>query len=256
MPSSAPGRERRREDDAVAHDEDVLAGALGHEPVRGEHDRLVVAALERLDLRQRRVHVVAGRLRRRRHRVVIVAGPGRDLHPDPLLHRVVAQVGAPGPAGNRHVHRARERVQPHLAVAVVRDRPDVARRQPGRCDGVLRGLDELLHRVGDLHADDLGAAEEPLDVVGEPEHRRTLRSLVRTDPLEHPGAVVERVRQHVDAGVLPVDEIAVHPDLGRGRDGHGRSLEVGRRALERYCAIPSRSTRGRSAPIVNPGGRR
>ena len=48
--------------------------------------------------------------------------------------------------------------------------------------------------------------------------------LVRADALEHAGAVVQRVREDVDLGVVPRNELAVHPDLlGRG-DGHPRAL--------------------------------
>ena len=122
-------RDRRRDQHAATRREDVLAGALGHEAVGVQHDRFVVAGLQRLDLGQRRVHVVAGRLRQRRHRVVVVARPRRDLHAHALADRVVAEVRAPRPARDRHVDLARQRVEPHLAVAVVRDRPDVARRQ-------------------------------------------------------------------------------------------------------------------------------
>src|SRR5439155_21365213 len=58
-------RGRRGDEHAAPRREDVLAGALGHETFRVEHDRLVVTGLERFDLRERRVHVVAGRLRQR-----------------------------------------------------------------------------------------------------------------------------------------------------------------------------------------------
>ena len=54
---------------------------------------------------------------------------------------------------------------------------------------------------------------QPAHVVGEAEHRRPPRGRVGADPLEHAGAVVQRVREHVDRRVVPVDELAVHPDL-------------------------------------------
>src|SRR5437868_4007056 len=88
-------RQRWRDDAAVAHAEDVLAGALADETLRVQHDGLVVASLERLDLGQRRVDVVAGRLRRGRHGVVVVTRPRTDLHADTLFDGVVAEVRAP-----------------------------------------------------------------------------------------------------------------------------------------------------------------
>ena len=45
MPSRIDGGLRRREDDAVAHDEDVLARALADVAVVVEEDRLLVAGL-------------------------------------------------------------------------------------------------------------------------------------------------------------------------------------------------------------------
>jgi hypothetical protein len=50
-------------------------------------------------------------------------------------------------------------------------------------------------------------------MVGEPEDRRPGIGLVAANPLEHAGAVVEPVRTDMDLGVVPVDELAVHPDF-------------------------------------------
>ena len=46
---------------AVAHEEDVLARALADVALVVEEDRLLVAGLVRLDLREDRVQVLAGR---------------------------------------------------------------------------------------------------------------------------------------------------------------------------------------------------
>ena len=44
--------------------------------------------------------------------------------------------------------------------------------------------------------------------------------LVGADALEHAHAVVQGVGEDVDLGVVPGDELAVHPDLLGGGDGH------------------------------------
>ena len=44
------------------------------------------------------------------------------------------------------------------------------------------------------------------------EDRRAVLGLVAADPLEDAGAVVQPMRQDVDLGVLPGDELAVVPD--------------------------------------------
>ena len=61
MPSRIEARRRRRGDVPVAHDEDVLARALGDVAVLVEQDRLVVARLGGLDLGEDRVQVLARR---------------------------------------------------------------------------------------------------------------------------------------------------------------------------------------------------
>src|SRR5215210_4440838 len=54
------------------------------------------------------------------------------------------------------------------------------------------------------------------------EDRRAALGLIGADALEDPGAVMEAVAQYVDVGVLPRDEIAIHPDPLRLL--HGSSL--------------------------------
>ena len=43
--------------------------------------------------------------------------------------------------------------------------------------------------------------------------RAAVRRLVGADAFEDAHAVVQRVGQHVDLGVAPIDELAIHPDL-------------------------------------------
>jgi hypothetical protein len=41
--------------------------------------------------------------------------------------------------------------------------------------------------------------------------------------LEDPAAVVQRVREHVDLGIRPIHQLAIHPDLLDLGDGTGSS---------------------------------
>ena len=59
------------------------------------------------------------------------------------------------------------------------------------------------------------------DVLGQAEDRRALLRVVAADPLEDAGPVVERVAQHVDGGLLEVDELAVLPDPADTGEGVG-----------------------------------
>jgi hypothetical protein len=71
----------------------------------------------------------------------------------------------------------------------------------------------LRRRERDLHAQDLGAVEEPLGVLLQAEDRRAGGGVVGAHAFEGAAAVVQRVAEHMDGGVAPFDELAVHPDL-------------------------------------------
>ena len=111
--------DRRRVDDAVADDEDVLAAAFAQVALRVERDAFGVALGDRLHLDQLRVGVVGHALRHRRRRVRRVAGPGGDLDVDAFLDRFLGEVGAPFPQHDRHVHRAGKRVDAERVVAAI-----------------------------------------------------------------------------------------------------------------------------------------
>ena len=213
-------RQRWSDDDVVANREDVLAGALGDQPVWCQHDRFVVAGLQCLDLGKRRVDIVARCLRSRGHGVVVVASPRRDLHANTMVQGIFTEERGPRPTGNGDIDAARQGVESHLAVAVVSDRSHVATGQTCRCHRRLRRGDDLGDGVRDLHPHDVGAAVQPLDVLGQAEHRRALRRRIRADALEHAGAVVQRVSKDVNLGLVPIDEVSVHPDLRSGLDWH------------------------------------
>jgi hypothetical protein len=50
-------------------------------------------------------------------------------------------------------------------------------------------------------------------VVVKPEYGRALRSVVCPNSLENTGSVVEAVREEMDIGVVPRDELTVAPDV-------------------------------------------
>ena len=116
-PGQDRGRERRSRDRPVLDDEHVLAGAVCDEPLGGEQNRLVVAGAVGLGHREHRVQVDARRLRRVRDRVRPDALPGRDLHADPVLQALVAEVRAPRPAHDHDVDRVARGRDAELSVA-------------------------------------------------------------------------------------------------------------------------------------------
>ena len=220
----------RREQHALANDEDVLAGPVGDVTVVVQHDRLVVAGLQALDLGEHAVDVLAGGLRRGGQRVLRVAAPAAHLHPDPLLQRILAEVGAPRPHRDRDVDGRLQRVHADLAVPTERERPDVARLQVVRADDLLRGVLHGLGREGDVQVVELRAAVQALEVLVQVPDGGAAYGLVSPDAFEDAAAVVQRVAEHVDLRVAPVHQLAVHPDLLDLGDRHRRTSWC-RRAL-------------------------
>ena len=76
----------------------------------------------------------------------------------------------------------------------------------------MGGVGEFLAGKIDVQVVWLRRIIEPIEVLAPPENRGAALGVVTPDALEDAGAVVEAVGQHVDLGVLPVDELAVHPD--------------------------------------------
>src|SRR5207302_2260088 len=117
------------------------------------------------------------------------------------------------------------------------------------------GVDDLQRGEGDVDQEDLGAVEEAGDVVGEPEHGRAARCRVGADALEHAAAVVQRVRQDVDLGVVPVDELAVHPDLLDLVQGHWFSSDsLGDAIADLRCATGELACVGAGLGDAGGGG--
>src|SRR6478672_7148648 len=189
-----PGREIGRVDDAVTHDEDVLARAVGNSAFRREEDRLVVAGVRHLGHRKHRVDVDTRRLRDVRDDVRRDALPRRDLGADARAQALLAQVGRPGPAHDHGLDRVAARRDAELPVAVKRDRADVALRQPVGADQLVARRAQVVDRVRDVHVEQLRGVVQPLHVLPEPEDRGDLRSVVAEHDLEDARDVVQTVQ--------------------------------------------------------------
>jgi hypothetical protein len=92
-------------------------------------------------------------------------------------------------------------------------RADVAGLQLVLAHDGFRGFVDFLLGKGNLHAQDLGAVEEALGVLFEPEDRRAALGVVGPHAFKGAAAVMQGVAQHMDLGVAPVDHLAVHPDF-------------------------------------------
>jgi len=194
---------RRRAEHPVSDKEDVLARALRDTAVLVEEDRLVVAGVRRLGLGQNRVQVLAGGLRVGDQAVARDRPPRGDLGPDAVPLAVLAEVGAPRPDRDDHLDRRVLCIEPHLAIATKRERPDVAGPQSVAPDQFVRRLAQLVGRVGQLEVVELGRLRQPLEVVAVPKDSRAALGLIAADPLEDAGAVVQSMAEHVDLGISP-----------------------------------------------------
>ena len=189
--------------------------------VRREHDGLVVAGVGHLDLGEDAVQVVARSLGGAGQSRVVERLDARDLGADAVLDALFAEVGSPRPGGDDRLDGGVHREQTHLAVAAKDQRPDVAGLESVARDHREGGVVELVDAVRHGHVVELGGADQALQVFLEAEDSRARGRLVAADTLEHSGAVVKRMGEHVDLGFSPGHELAVHPDLVHlGYRGH------------------------------------
>ena len=213
------GAGRRGEDDAVLHDEDVLAGPFRDVAVVVQRDALVEAVLHGLHLHQLGIQVVPARLGEGREGVGRGPLPGGDAHRDALGERFLAQVGAPGPGRDGALQGVLQGIDPHRSVAPEHEGADVAGLELVHLHHLHDGLGELLLGEGDLHAVDLGRIEQPVDVGVQPEDGGALPGVVGAQALEHAGSVMHHVGQDVDVGLLPIHHFAVEPDFSFAEQG-------------------------------------
>ncbi|MCY1547716.1 hypothetical protein D9M68_837860 [compost metagenome] len=161
----------------------------------------------------------------------MVAGVAAGLDADAALQALFTQVGAPGPGRDHQVDGVALGADAQLLVADPGQRADVAALQLVFAHHGFLGFVHFFFGERQFHAQDLGAVEQALGVFFQAEDRRAARRVVGTNAFEGAAAVVQRVGQHMDLGVAPVDHLAVHPDLAvavghRGNDGaHGGPLD-------------------------------
>ena len=213
------------DDPPVLDHEHVLAGALADVALVVEQNPLLVARLERLDLRQHGVEVLPRGLRVGNQRVGGDAPVGRHPSAHALALALLAEVGAPLPHRDHGLDGVVERVEAHRPVAPPDERPDVAALERVAGDQLVRDLAQLLLLEGQLHVVELGRRLEAVQVILVAEDRRTALGLIGPDALEDARPVMHRVREYVYLRVLPGDELSVQPDEVSGV--HVLLLEIG-----------------------------
>src|SRR5438552_3705036 len=154
----------RRDEDAVLVHEEVLGRALGHVAVNCQHDRFVVACLDRFCLGERRLRIRASHLRARREGLVRNAPPAAHHAADARLDLDI--VAERSRVDEKAVFQV---VEAHADVLArgVQQRTDVSVRLELVASKKLdRCVDQLIGRVRQSHAQHVGVAAHSLEVGG------------------------------------------------------------------------------------------
>ena len=141
-----------------------------------------------------------------------MAGERASFHADAFFQAIFAQVGAPRPGGDDHLHIVFFRRHAQLARAIKRHRAEVAGFQAVGLHHVQVGGVDFFFAERQAHAQDMGRAEQAVGVILQTENRRALRRFVGAHTLEHAHAVVQGVGQHMGVRLAPGHEFAVKPD--------------------------------------------
>ena len=207
-------------DDAVAHDEDVLAGGFGNETVGIQHHGFVIPVFLGFDLGQDGVHVVAGGLGLAHQGVDVHAGEGTGLDADAHFQGFGAEIGAPGPGGDDGAHLVVAGVDAHFAVTHEGQGTDVAFLQLVGLQGVQDGLADLVDGVGNVQTQDLRGIEQALAVLLQAEDGGgAVGTGIGADAFKNGAAVMQGMGENVNLGIGPGDHFAVKPDeIGRLHD--------------------------------------
>src|SRR5208282_6825131 len=212
---------RRRQDRAVHHEENIFAGAFADVAVRIEGDAFDVAVGGGFHADELRVHVVRGGLGHLRQRVRRGTIPGADADVHATLQALVAEIASPFPAREIRFDRSVFRIDAAGAITAQNNRTQITRRHFVDADQFEVGFAELVDREGNFHAIDVGGIEKALHVFAIAENRGALWRAVTADSLEDGGAVADDVSEDVNLRIVPIDELAVVPNLIGFGEGQG-----------------------------------
>jgi hypothetical protein len=126
---------------------------------------------------------------------------------------------APSPSPPRYFPHAR------LAIAAQNNGTHVTRPHAVVAHGIEQGLHQLVAGKRHVDAIDLGRIEQPLNVLLGAEDGPAAGQRVAAYALKHRRAIVHHVRHHMNGRVIPVNQLAVVPDLVGLLDGHADSFE-------------------------------
>src|SRR5690606_9741961 len=121
----------------------------------------------------------------------VIAGVGRGADLDAAGHVFRAEITAPFPGGDHDMHFEALGVQAHAFGTVEAHRPNVSAGQVVPAHGFALCAVEGVLVERNLHAHDMGGAEQPVGVVAQPEDRRAVIGLVSPEAFEYTAAVMQ-----------------------------------------------------------------
>ena len=154
---------------------------------------------------------------------MVMPPPARHFEPQAARVRRCAANRGPAPGHDGDVDSAGPRIEAHLAIAVVGERPDVPAVEACRAHDLFGGFNDLRDRESHRHSENVSGAVKPFDVGRKTKEAGPVGSLVGSHALEDTGSIVQGMGTHVHHCLVPAHEHAIHPDAGRGRDRHVRA---------------------------------
>ena len=188
---------------AFVYHENVFARAFGHIALRIEQNGFVVAVAGGFGVGQNRIQIVAVGFGFNHVDIRVVAGEAAHAHADAAFHALFAQIGAPRPGGQNHLHIIGLRRHAELGRAIISHRAEIARMQIVGFHHIDVRLVDFVLRVGQLHAEDFGRVKQALGVLLQAENRRAFGGFISAHAFKHAHAVVQGVGEHVGFGVAP-----------------------------------------------------
>ena len=143
----------------------------------------------------------------------MVAGVAAGLDADAALEAFLAQIGTPLPGGNHQVNGVALGRHAQPLGTNPGQRAQVAALELVLTDDRFLRRHHFVLAEGNLHAQDLGAVEQALGMLFQPEDCRATGGIVGAHAFEGAATVVQGMREHMDLGIAPVHQLAVHPDL-------------------------------------------
>src|SRR5215470_9592406 len=204
---------RRRLEFTAPDNEDVFARAFRDIALDIQHNRLIIASVDRFHFGQLRIGVIADDLSLRHHNVYMVPCKGRDTDANPRVQGSFTEICPPRPHSNGRADGIVTVVDAHLTIAQIDQRTDVALPHLVDVHRVKNRTPYIILRPCHLHASDMRRMKQALDMFLEAENGWALRRVIAPNALKDTEPIVQRMTEYVYLGLVPVYKLSIHPNF-------------------------------------------